>query len=79
MGQGMTQIPWVADGLLLGTAADGSAGLAVGSPAWFARLADDATPVLLVPVTGLVNDRAALPAPGPAAAALPRLRPPPAR
>ena len=42
MGQGMTQIPSVADGLLQGTAAGGAAGLAVGSPAWFAWLADDA-------------------------------------
>ena len=41
-GQGMTQIPSVADGLLQGTAAGGAAGLAVGSPAWFAWLADDA-------------------------------------
>jgi LuxR family transcriptional regulator, maltose regulon positive regulatory protein len=37
----MTQIPSVADGLLQGTVADGAAGLAVGSPAWFAWLADD--------------------------------------
>ena len=37
----MTQIPSVADGLLQGTAAGGAAGLAVGSPAWFAWLADD--------------------------------------
>jgi LuxR family transcriptional regulator, maltose regulon positive regulatory protein len=39
----MTQIPSVADGLLLGTAAGGSAGLAVGSPAWFAWLTGDAS------------------------------------
>ena len=38
----MTQIPSVTDGLLQGTAAGGAAGLAVGSPAWFAWLADDA-------------------------------------
>jgi ATP/maltotriose-dependent transcriptional regulator MalT len=38
----MTQVPSVADGLLQGTAAGGAAGLAVGSPAWFAWLADDA-------------------------------------
>jgi LuxR family maltose regulon positive regulatory protein len=38
----MTQIPSVADGLLQGTAAGGAAGLAVGSPAWFAWLAGDA-------------------------------------
>jgi hypothetical protein len=31
-----------ADGLLQGTAAGGETGLAVGSPAWFAWLADDA-------------------------------------
>src|SRR5215211_9307091 len=37
----MAQIPSVADGLLQGTAA-GAAGLAVGSPAWFAWLTDDA-------------------------------------
>ena len=42
MGQGMTQIPSVADGLLQATTAGGVAGLAVGSPAWFAWLADDA-------------------------------------
>jgi hypothetical protein len=41
-GQGMKQIPSVADGLLQGTAAGGAAGLAVGSPGWFAWLADDA-------------------------------------
>ena len=39
----MTQIPSVVDGLLQGTAAGGAAGLAVGSPAWFAWLADDDT------------------------------------
>jgi LuxR family transcriptional regulator, maltose regulon positive regulatory protein len=38
----MTQVPSVADGLLQGTAAGGAAGLAVGSPAWFVWLADDA-------------------------------------
>ena len=38
----MTQIPSVTDGVLQGTAAGGAAGLAVGSPAWFAWLADDA-------------------------------------
>ena len=38
----MTKIPSVADGLLQGSAAGGAAGLAVGSPAWFAWLADDA-------------------------------------
>jgi LuxR family maltose regulon positive regulatory protein len=37
----MAQIPSVADGLLQGPAAGGAAGLAVGSPAWFAWLADD--------------------------------------
>ena len=37
----MTKIPSVADGLLQGSAAGGAAGLAVGSPAWFAWLADD--------------------------------------
>src|ERR687897_326865 len=42
MGQGMTQIPSVTDGLLQATTAGGGAGLAVGSPAWFAWLADDA-------------------------------------
>ena len=41
MGQAMTQIPSVADGRLLGAAAGGAAGLAVGSPAWFAWLAGD--------------------------------------
>jgi LuxR family maltose regulon positive regulatory protein len=38
----MAQIPSVADGLLQGTAAGGAAGLAVGSPGWFAWLAGDA-------------------------------------
>ena len=38
MGQGMAQIPSVVDGLLQGT----PAGLAVGSPAWFGWLVDDA-------------------------------------
>ena len=38
----MTQIPSVADGLLRGTAADGAAGVSVGSPAWFAWLVEDA-------------------------------------
>ncbi|HKQ02375.1 MAG TPA: LuxR family transcriptional regulator, partial [Actinomycetes bacterium] len=38
----MPHIPSVVDGLLLGTAASGAAGLAVGSRAWFAWLADDA-------------------------------------
>lgn len=38
----MKQIPSVADGLLQGTAVGGAAGLAVGSPGWFAWLADDA-------------------------------------
>ena len=38
----MTRIPSVTDGLLQGTAAGGAAGLAVGSPAWFVWLADDA-------------------------------------
>jgi LuxR family maltose regulon positive regulatory protein len=38
----MTQIPWVTDGLLLGAAAGRAAGLAVGSPAWFAWLTGDA-------------------------------------
>ena len=38
----MKQIPLVADGLLLGMAASGAAGLTVGSPAWFAWLADGA-------------------------------------
>jgi len=42
MGQGMTQIPSVTDGLLQATTAGKEAGLAVGSPAWFAWLADDA-------------------------------------
>jgi ATP/maltotriose-dependent transcriptional regulator MalT len=37
----MTQIPSVADGRLQGTAAGGGAGLAVGSPAWFAWLTSD--------------------------------------
>ena len=37
----MGQIPAVEDGLLQGTATTGAAGLAVGSPAWFAWLADD--------------------------------------
>jgi LuxR family maltose regulon positive regulatory protein len=37
----MTQIPSVADGLLQGTAAGEAAGLAVGSPAWFAWLAGE--------------------------------------
>ena len=37
----MTKILSVADGLLQGTAAAGTAGLAVGSPAWFAWLAGD--------------------------------------
>jgi LuxR family transcriptional regulator, maltose regulon positive regulatory protein len=39
-GQGMRQIPSVADGRLRGSAAGGEAGTAVGSPAWFAWLAD---------------------------------------
>jgi LuxR family transcriptional regulator, maltose regulon positive regulatory protein len=38
----MARIPSVADGLLQGAAAGHAAGLAVGSPAWFAWLADDA-------------------------------------
>jgi ATP/maltotriose-dependent transcriptional regulator MalT len=38
----MARIPSVADGLLQETAAGGTAGLAVGSPAWFAWLAGDA-------------------------------------
>jgi LuxR family maltose regulon positive regulatory protein len=38
----MTRIPSVVDGLLHGSAAAGAAGLAVGSPAWFAWLAGDA-------------------------------------
>ena len=38
----MARIPSVADGLLQGSAAGGAAGLAVGSPAWFAWLARDA-------------------------------------
>jgi len=38
----MAHIPSVADGLLQGAAAGGAGGLAVGSPAWFAWLADDA-------------------------------------
>jgi LuxR family transcriptional regulator, maltose regulon positive regulatory protein len=38
----MARIPSVSDGLLQGTAAGGAAGLAVGSPGWFAWLADDA-------------------------------------
>jgi LuxR family transcriptional regulator, maltose regulon positive regulatory protein len=38
----MTQIPSVADGRLQGSAAGEAAGLAVGSPAWFAWLVDDA-------------------------------------
>jgi LuxR family maltose regulon positive regulatory protein len=42
MGREMAHIPSVADGLLHGTAADAATGLAVGSPAWFAWLADDA-------------------------------------
>src|SRR5215216_3064292 len=42
MGREMAHIPSVADGLLHGTAADVATGLAVGSPAWFAWLADDA-------------------------------------
>src|SRR6187397_3502219 len=37
----MRQVPSVADGLLRGTGAGGEAGLAVGSPAWFAWVADD--------------------------------------
>src|SRR5215213_7433566 len=42
MGREMAQIPSVADGLLQGGAAGSVAGLAVGSPAWFAWLLDDA-------------------------------------
>ena len=38
----MTQIPSVADGLLKGIATGGADQLVVGSPAWFAWLADDA-------------------------------------
>jgi hypothetical protein len=38
----MEQIPFVADGLLLGTVISEAAGSAVGSPAWFGWLADDA-------------------------------------
>ena len=41
-GQEMARIPSVADGRLQGTAAGGAGGLAVGSAAWFAWLADDA-------------------------------------
>jgi len=37
----MMQVPSVADGLLQGTGAAGPAGLAVGSPAWFAWVADN--------------------------------------
>ena len=39
----MTRVPSVADGLLQASAAGGPAGLAVGSPAWFAWLAEDAS------------------------------------
>ena len=42
MGRGMTQVPLVTDGLLQATTAGRAAELAVGSPAWFAWLADDA-------------------------------------
>jgi LuxR family transcriptional regulator, maltose regulon positive regulatory protein len=42
MGREMAQIPSVTDGLLQGTAAAGEVGLAVGSPAWFTWLLDDA-------------------------------------
>jgi hypothetical protein len=38
----MAQIPWVTDGRLRGTAGSAAAGVAVGSPGWFAWLADDA-------------------------------------
>jgi LuxR family transcriptional regulator, maltose regulon positive regulatory protein len=38
----MRQTPLVADGVLQGAVASGAAGLGVGSPAWFAWLADDA-------------------------------------
>jgi LuxR family maltose regulon positive regulatory protein len=38
----MAQIPWVTDGRLRGTADGAAAGVAVGSPGWFAWLADDA-------------------------------------
>jgi LuxR family maltose regulon positive regulatory protein len=37
----MTRIPFVADGLLQVAAAREAAGVVVGSPAWFAWLADD--------------------------------------
>ena len=42
MGPEMAQIPVVADGLLQGTGPGGAAGLVVGSPVWYAWLADDA-------------------------------------
>jgi LuxR family transcriptional regulator, maltose regulon positive regulatory protein len=42
MEQDMARIPSVSDGVLQGAVAGGAAGLAVGSPAWFAWLADDA-------------------------------------
>jgi LuxR family maltose regulon positive regulatory protein len=38
----MAQIPWVTGGRLRGTAGSAAAGVAVGSPGWFAWLADDA-------------------------------------
>src|SRR4029453_12799369 len=38
----MAQIPWVTGGRVRGTAGSAAAGVAVGSPGWFAWLADDA-------------------------------------
>ena len=40
-GEDMTRIPFVADGMLQMAAAREAAGVVVGSPAWFAWLADD--------------------------------------
>jgi hypothetical protein len=57
----MTQIPSVADGLLQGTAAAGAAGLAVGSPAWFAWLADAARAGRVADAAGPIGEATAAP------------------
>jgi hypothetical protein len=73
----MTQIPSVADGQRKGAAAGEKAGLAVGSPAWFARLTDDATRSFSF--RSPARSTTGLPCPPLAPLPLPRLRPPPAR
>jgi hypothetical protein len=75
----MTQIPSVADGQRQGAAADEKAGLAVGSPAWFARLADDATRSFSFRSPAWSTTGLPCPPLAPLPLPLPRLRPPPAR